>query len=118
MTPTIELKAGQKGKFFFDLKAGNGEIILTSQMYVTKPEALAGIASLKANAPHDAQFERKIAKNDSPYFVLKATNGETIGRSETYSSPSSMENGIKSVMRNATIAEMRDLTEIEAEAPV
>lgn len=118
MTPTIELKAGSKGKFFFNLKAGNGEIILTSQMYASKPDAHAGIASLKANAPHDSQFERKIAKNDSPYFVLKAANGETIGRSEVYSSSSSMENGIKSVMRNAEPAETKDLTEIEAEAPV
>lgn len=118
MTPHIELKASPKGKFFFNLKAGNGEIILTSQMYATKPDALAGIASLKANAPHESQFERKVAKDESPYFVLKAANGETIGRSETYSSSTSMENGIKSVMRNAEIAETKDLTEIEAEAPV
>ncbi|HVX40076.1 MAG TPA: YegP family protein [Gemmatimonadaceae bacterium] len=118
MKPVIELKPGQKGKFFFNLKAGNGEIIFTSQMYATKPDALAGIASLKTHAHDDSRFERKVAKNDSPYFVLKAVNGETIGRSETYASPSSMEHGLESVKRNAATAETRDLTEIEAEAPV
>jgi uncharacterized protein YegP (UPF0339 family) len=49
-------------------------------------------------------------KNGQPFFVLKAANGETIGRSEMYSSASAMENGIASVKRNAATATVDDLT--------
>ena len=98
------------GQFMFNLKAGNHEIILSSERYTTKAAAENGIASVKTNAPNDAQFQRKTAKDGSPYFVLVAANGQTIGKSEMYSSPSAMENGIKSVMTNASSATTKDLT--------
>jgi uncharacterized protein YegP (UPF0339 family) len=53
---------------------------------------------------------RKTAKDGSPYFVIKARNGETIGKSEMYSSSSGMENGIKSVRTNAPSAKLIDRT--------
>ena len=46
----------------------------------------------------------KINYNDETFFVLKAGNGEPLGKSETYSSVSAMENGIESVKRNAADA--------------
>lgn len=66
--------------------------------------------SVKANAPNDAHFHRKTAKDDSPYFVLVAKNGQTLGKSEMYSSTSAMENGIASVKTNAPAATTKDLT--------
>ena len=48
------------------------------------------------------------AKDGSPYFVLKAANGEPIGKSEMYKTTSSMENGIASVARNAPDAAVVD----------
>ncbi|MBL8867466.1 MAG: YegP family protein [Gemmataceae bacterium] len=110
MAAKYELKAGSKGQFHFNLKAGNGQVILSSESYGTKAAALAGIESVKKNAGDDARFERKTAKDGSPYFVLKAGNGEIIGKSEMYSSTSSMENGIASVKTNAGAA-VADLTE-------
>src|SRR5262245_41322066 len=85
MSAKFEMKHGG-GQYMFNLKAANGEVILTSQMYKEKQGAVEGIASVKANASEDARFERKTAKNGQPFFVLKAANGETIGKSETYSS--------------------------------
>ena len=101
MAGKFELKTAKNGKFHFNLKAGNGQIILSSEMYETKKAAEGGIASVKKNAGSDARFERKSSAKGDPYFMLKAGTGEPIGKSEMYSSNSAMENGIKSVMTNA-----------------
>ncbi|MGL4767036.1 MAG: YegP family protein [Formosimonas sp.] len=101
MAGKFELSTTANGKFMFNLKAGNGQIILTSQMYESKDSATKGIESVKANAPLDERFSRETSAKDEPYFTLKASNGQVIGRSEMYSSASAMENGITSVKTNA-----------------
>ncbi|WP_293368423.1 YegP family protein [Nevskia sp.] len=53
---TFELKKSESGKFHFNLKAGNGQIVATSQMYASKESALNGIESVRKNAP-DAKLE-------------------------------------------------------------
>ncbi len=100
----------KSGKFMFNLKAGNGEIILTSEEYNAKASAMNGIESVKKNAVDDARYERKADKKGQPFFVLKAGNGEPIGKSESYSSESAMDNGIKSVKTNAPAAAVDDQT--------
>lgn len=100
MAGKFVLKQGTSGKWSFNLKAGNGEIILTSETYESKAAALNGIDSVKRNAGNAANYDRRVAKNNEPYFVLLAANKQIIGRSETYSSKAAMENGIKSVMAN------------------
>lgn len=116
MTGSFEITTTSNDRFVSNLKAGNGEVILTSGTFPTKEEAAAVIASMKSNAPYDGQFERKVGSNDKPYFVLKAADGRVLGRSEMYSSHSAMENGIKSVMRNAATATIKDLTAVEEPA--
>lgn len=100
MTGYYELKRSGDTGYMFNLKAGNHETILTSQIYTAKNGAQDGIASVQANSPLDEKFERKVAKDGSAYFVLTATNGEAIGTSEMYSSPSARDEGIKSVSAN------------------
>jgi uncharacterized protein YegP (UPF0339 family) len=100
MAGYYELKrSGEKG-YMFNLKAGNNETILTSQIYAAKDGAQVGILSVQANSPLDEKFERKVAKDDSAFFVLTAANGQTIGTSEMYSSPSDRDKGIESVRAN------------------
>ncbi len=106
MAGKFEIKEGSSGKFRFNLKASNGQTILTSEAYETRAGAEKGIESVRKNASDDNRYERKTAKNDEAFFVLKAGNGEPLGRSETYSSASAMENGIESVKRNAPDAEI------------
>ncbi|VTP65751.1 Uncharacterized conserved protein [Serratia rubidaea] len=65
-------KSGSNGQFHFTLKASNGEIILSSEMYTSKASAENGIASVQTNSPHEAQYESKVSSNGKPYFVLKA----------------------------------------------
>ncbi len=94
------------GEFQFNLKAGNGQVILTSEGYTTLAACKNGIESVKKNAAEDARFERKEAKNGAPFFNLKAGNGQVIGKSEMYSSTAACENGIESVKKNAPEADV------------
>lgn len=110
MPGKLELKKSVSGKFMFNLKAGNNQVILTSQMYSDKAAAKNGLDSVKKHAGSDANFERKSSTKGQPYFVLKASNGQTIGKSEMYSSTSAMEKGIVSVKANARKAAVKDTT--------
>lgn len=110
MSGTYALTKNTDGRFLFNLKSDNGEKILTSQSYEAKQGAQDGIESVRSIAKVDAQFDRMASKDDKPYFVLKATNGEVIGTSQQYSSPSAMEKGIQSVMENAPAATVDDNT--------
>ncbi|MBS1820630.1 MAG: YegP family protein [Acidobacteria bacterium] len=110
MASHYELKSAANGQFMFNLKAGNGEIILTSESYKSKESALNGIESMKNNAADDAQYERKKAISSQPFFVLKAKNHEVIGRSEMYSSDGAMEKGIESVKKNGPAATTNDIS--------
>src|SRR5262245_37510912 len=111
MSGKFELKQSIDGQFHFNLKARNGEVILSSELYTARHSAEAGIESVKVNAVADERYERKSSKNGEPYFVLRAANGGVIGRSELYSSTKAMENGIDAVKRNAPEAILEDLTE-------
>ena len=106
----------------FDLKAGNGEVIATSEVYTTKAACLNGIASVKTNCVGDVQdltvepvadvkhpkFELYTDKAGEFRFRLKAKNGEVIAVSEGYKAKASCENGIASVKKNAPEAEVEE----------
>ena len=96
-------------KFYFRLKANNGEIILQSEAYERKEGAQKGINSVIQNADQ-SNFEKKIAKDSRFYFVLKAKNNEIIGTSQMYQSQQGMEKGIVSVINHAQAGEVADLT--------
>ena len=49
--PKFEIYADKAGKFRFRLKAKNGQIVAVGEAYETKKAALAGVASVKKNAP-------------------------------------------------------------------
>jgi uncharacterized protein YegP (UPF0339 family) len=110
MAGKFELKKSNDGQYRFSLEASNGQTILTSELYTEKRGAQSGIESVKRNAPIDERYERKTAKNGEAYFVLKASNGQVIGTSETYSSTGAADKGIESVRKNAPEAGVEDLT--------
>lgn len=100
----------------FDLKAPNGQTVLTSEVYDTQAACLRGIASVKKNAPlapvedrteekpqarSNPKFELYQDKAGSYRFRLKARNGQVIGISEGYKTKSSCLDGIDSVKENA-----------------
>ena len=106
----FEIYKDKKGEFRFRLKAGNGQTILTGEGYSAKSGCSNGIESVRKNSTDDARYERLVSKSGSPYFNLKASNGQVIGNSEMYNSTSAMENGISSVKKNAPDATIADLT--------
>lgn len=100
----------------FDLKAGNGEVIATSQVYKSMASCRSGVASVMRNAPAaniEDQTEEGFEKVKHPKFEiykdkagefrfrLKATNGQIIAVSEGYTAMASCRNGIASVQKNA-----------------
>ena len=109
MAAKFELKLTAKKNWMFNLKAGNGEVILTSEHYAARDGAVNGIESVRKNAAETGGFDVRTAKNGEQYFVLVAKNKEVIGRSEMYKSPSSVKRGIASVMRNAPTARVVEL---------
>ncbi|XZG71243.1 YegP family protein [Chitinibacteraceae bacterium HSL-7] len=110
MAGKFEIKQAKDGQYMFNLKAGNGQVILTSELYRAKDSALNGIESVRKNAGDDARYERRENAKGEPYFILKAANHQEIGRSEYYSGKSAMENGIESVKTNAPEAAVVDTT--------
>ena len=114
MAGKFELKKGRTGKFSFNLKAGNGQVIFTSQSYADKRSANAGIKSVKSNAGKAERYERKSSSKGQAYFTMIASNGQVIGKSQMYTGVPGMEKGIQSVMKNAPGAETVDLTAAEA----
>ena len=109
MAGHFELKTDKNGQFMFNLRASNNEIVLTSDSYSSKAAAEGGIKSVQANSPDDKNYERKTASNKAPFFVLKsAANGQTIGKSEMYSSEAARDKGIQSVKANGATTTIKE----------
>ena len=110
MAGKFELKKSKNDKYFFNLLAGNGQIILSSEMYESKASALNGIESVKKNAGDDARYGRLAGKDGAPYFTLKAGNGQVIGQSQMYSGEKARDSGIESCKSNGPDAATDDQT--------
>lgn len=105
----FEVSVRKNGEYQFNLKATNGQVILSSEGYTTKAACINGVESVKKNAAEEKRFEKLEAKNGKFYFTLKATNGQIIGQSQMYASEASRDNGIASVQKNAPEAEVVEI---------
>ncbi|MBQ2082998.1 MAG: YegP family protein [Lachnospiraceae bacterium] len=114
------IKQAKSGPMF-NLKAGNGEIILTSQIYADEKSCRNGIESIMKNAPEAGiedqtvegfeelkhpKFEVYTDKSDDFRFRLKATNGQIIGTGQGYASKAGCLKGIESIKKNSVDAEI------------
>ena len=105
----------------FDLKATNGQVIATSEVYNSEEACKNGVASVMKNAPIAAvenqteegyevqkhpKFEVYVDKAEEFRFRLKATNGQVIAVSEGYTTIANCLNGVESVKKNAVEAEI------------
>jgi len=119
----FEIKATNTG-YVFNLKATNGQVIATSQVYASLDSCKNGCASVANNAPK-AQVEDQTIENFEPVkhpkfevytdkageyrFRLKATNGEIIAASEGYKTKVNCLNGVESVIKNAPEAAVEEI---------
>jgi len=108
MAGKFVVSKGKDGQDYFVLKAGNGETILQSEGYKARKSCENGINSVRTNCANQDRFDRRTARNGKFYFVLKASNGQEVGRSQMYKSESGCRNGMKSVARNAPAADVVD----------
>lgn len=108
MAGWYQISKGADGQFQFVLKAGNGQTILVSERYKSMDSVRTGIASVQKNSPDAARYEKKVAKNGKPYFVLKAANHQIIGNSEMYDSEAARDNGIASVQANGPTTTVKE----------
>ncbi len=105
----------------FDLKATNGQVIATSEVYESEAACRKGIESVRKNSTlagvedqtvenfekvTHPKFEMYTDKAGEYRFRLKARNGEIIAVSEGYVAKASCVNGIESVKKNAPEAEI------------
>jgi uncharacterized protein len=110
MAGWYELSKSSDGQFRFVLKAGNSEIILTSELYAAKASAENGIASVQKNCGTDGHYELKVASNGKFHFNLKAANHQIIGTSQMYASEDTRAIGIASVKTNGKLTTVKDMT--------
>lgn len=110
MAGWFELSKSSDGQYRFVLKAGNGESILSSELYKTKSSAQNGIESVQKNAALDERYTKKDAANGKFYFVLTAANHQVIGTSQMYAAENSRQTGIDSVKQNGPVTEIKDLS--------
>lgn len=110
MSGWFELSKSSDGQFKFVLKAGNGEVVLTSELYKTRASADNGIASVRTNSPLEERYDKKVASNGKFYFNLKAGNHQVIGTSQMYVTEQSRDKGIASVKNNGGTETVKDKT--------
>ena len=108
MAGKFVVSKGRDGQNYFVLKAANGETILQSEGYKVRDFCVQGIDSVRSNSAKSDRFQRRTAMDGKYYFVLKASNGEEVGRSQMYKSESGCRNGMASVARNAPGAAVVD----------
>lgn len=110
MAGKFEISKRSNGEFQFVLKAGNGQVILTSEGYSAKASCANGVESVRKNSQDDQRYDRKTASNGKLFFNLTASNGQVIGSSQMYADDSGRSNGIASVKENAPGATVDDQT--------
>ena len=90
----FETFRGLDSKYYFHVRALNGEIVIQSQGYTTRASALNGAASVQTNGSSSGRYQILPAADGTSYFVLRAVNGQIIGRSETYVSATNAQRAV------------------------
>lgn len=110
MPGSYEIKKAANGQYFFNLKADNGEVLLTSEMYVAKASAKAGITSVQNNCTKIERYNKAESSNGKYYFTLKAGNHQVIGKSKMYATAEARDAGIEHVRINGATSVIHDNT--------
>jgi uncharacterized protein len=100
----------KNGEFQFNLKTGNGQVILTSEGYAARSGCMNGIDSVRNNAANEERYHHKKSVSGQFYFNLKSPTGQIIGSSEMYETESARDRGIASVKTNGPGAAIEDKT--------
>lgn len=110
MPGKFEIYKDKSGGYRFRLKAANGQNILASEGYNSKTSCMNGVASVQKNSQEPNRFVKKTTASGKFRFNLTASNGQTVGTSQSYASESGCNNGMRSVANCAPGATIDDQT--------
>ncbi|MBK7857157.1 MAG: DUF1508 domain-containing protein [Archangiaceae bacterium] len=94
----FEVFKGLDSRYYFHVRALNGEIVLQSQSYSSRTGAVNGAISVQNNGSDATKYTVLPAADGSFYFTLKAANGAIIARSETYASKAGAQRAVAGVL--------------------
>jgi uncharacterized protein len=107
MAGKFEIILSSDGKYMFNLKDGDGRVILQSEFYESKAACLNSVESVRKNSVVENRYERRVSSKGEPYFVLKGGNGQVLGISKVYNSNLTLDkmiNSTKSDTKDASIS--------------
>ena len=96
--------------YYFRLRANNGQLLLSSEGYVSKVGCLNGVESVKSNGRDQNRYDKRTTSNVNYYFNLKAMNGQILGTSEIYETAAARDNAMKTVQSTVTDTLLDDET--------
>jgi uncharacterized protein len=105
----FEMLAGKDGRIYVQLKAANGETVLSGQGFVTKYEAIHSIASVMRYGAYENRFMKHETEDGKFFFQLQTPSGRILGWSELYHSKQGRDNGIVAVRRAVQFGRVLDL---------
>ena len=108
--PKFEIFVGKDGKYYYRLKAANGEPIMSGRGYATKPGIIHSIANVISESGEELRFTRKTSANNKYFFQLRAKSGRIIGWSELYQTRQGRDKGIRAVQRATQHGRVADLS--------
>ena len=108
--PVFEIYRDKSGEYRFRLRGADERVLLKSEGYKSRKNALNGVASVRKNAPNAARYQPQMASSGKAHFNLKAGNHQVIASSSLFASEKEMEKTIELVQTLAKASELIDLT--------
>ena len=98
---------GLDGQYYFHVRAKNGDILVQSEGYTSRANAVSGAASVTENGTNNANYEVRAASNGQAYYVVKsAANSNILAWSQVYASntgATSAKDAFKELMKSVAV---------------
>lgn len=117
VTAKFEFYKDNPREFRFRLLAGNGDTLLSSDVYTSKLGCTKGIESVRTHSANPDNFVKESTANSHHRFSLISSNGRVLGTSQNYATLAAYNQGIANVARQARGASVSDLTRLTKSRP-
>ncbi|GAA4418480.1 YegP family protein [Acidovorax lacteus] len=109
MAACFEIARESDGRYRISLQGEQGDCLLRSEPLPTRAAALGALDALRQHGALDARYGRLSARDGSPYFTLKAGNGQVLAQSPRFRGARARDEGIAQAQRLVAQAPVRDL---------
>lgn len=108
MAACFEILCESDGRFRVSLHDEQGACLLRSDPLPTRAAALGALEAVRQHGALDARYGRLSARDGSPYFTLKAGNGQVLAQSPRFRGARARDEGIAQAQRLVAQAPMRE----------